>query len=97
MLFPSLWLLWIIFGAIGSGGGFTVIFSLVMRHASNLDENRMMSAFVQSVGYIFASASPVVVGQIYHITENWNYCFLMLTATAVFMAFCGMYASREKK
>lgn len=97
LLFPRLWLLWIVFGAIGSGGGFTVIFGMVMKHAADLDENRMMSSFVQSVGYIFASVSPAVIGVIYHMTSRWSYCFIMMTAAAFFMALCGVFASREAK
>jgi len=96
-LWPASWLLWTIFGGIGSGGGFTVIFSLVMHYARNLDENRTLSTVIQAAGYAVASISPFVIGHIYNATGKWRASFIMLTVAAVVMTLCGVLASRQQR
>ncbi len=94
---PAMWVIWTIFGGIGSGGGFTVIFGLVMQHARTLDENRILSTIIQSAGYGVASVSPFVIGHIYHVTHGWNASFIMLACAAMIMTLCGIFASHQKQ
>nr|WP_321468208.1 MFS transporter [uncultured Desulfobulbus sp.] len=97
LLRPTWWPLWIMFGGIGSGGGFTVIFSLVMQYARTLDENRILSTVIQAAGYAVASISPFVIGHLYSVTGGWSVSFLMLALAAVLMALCGVVASRQQR
>jgi len=97
LLWPKSWLVWIIFGGIGSGGGFTVIFSLVMHYARTLDENRILSTVIQAAGYAVASISPFVIGHIYNTTGGWNASFIMLTVAAGVMTLCGIFASLQQR
>ncbi len=97
LLYPMAWPCWVIFGGIGSGGGFTVIFSLVMRYAKNLDENRVLSTVIQTAGYAVASISPFVIGFIYHQSEQWLVCWLLLTGAAIIMTGCGIAASNQMR
>nr|WP_319490299.1 hypothetical protein [uncultured Desulfobacter sp.] len=90
---PSQWVIWTIFGGIGSGGGFTVIFSLVMNYARDMDENRSMSTMVQSVGYMVASASPFVIGHVHELTGQWGICMAILSAAGIIMTLCGIGAA----
>nr|WP_321401057.1 MFS transporter [uncultured Desulfobacter sp.] len=92
-LAPSQWVIWTIFGGIGSGGGFTVIFSLVMNYARDMDENRSMSTMVQSVGYMVASASPFVIGHVHELTGQWGICMAILSAAGIIMTLCGIGAA----
>lgn len=93
ILFPELWILWLLFGGIGSGGGFIVIFGLIMDQAIDLDDNRNLSTFVQAIGYIFAAVSPVFVGFMKQVSGSWFLGFSILSALAIVMAICGIWAS----
>jgi CP family cyanate transporter-like MFS transporter len=94
---PGLWILWSVFGGIASGGGFTVIFMLVMNNASDLTDNRKISSFVQGVGYSLASCGPFVVGFLKQVSEGWALSFSALAGVAVLMAMAGMGVSRWSK
>ncbi len=93
ILFPKLWIIWMLCGGIGSGGGFIAIFGLVMDQAVDLDDNRKLSAFVQAAGYIFAAFSPVFVGFTKQVTGSWITGFTILGALAIVMTICGIWAS----
>lgn len=90
---PKLWIVWTIFGGIGSGGVFTVIFGLIMAYAQDLDQNRRMSTLVQSAGYMVASLSPFVIGHIHEYNGKWNLGLAVLTAAGLIMTLCGLSAS----
>ncbi len=96
-LAPSLWILWDIFGGIGSGGGFTVIFSMIMHAARDLDENRAMSTVVQSAGYVIASIAPFAIGHLHEVAMNWQGSMALLTGAAVLMTISGLVATRTKR
>ncbi len=87
---PEVCFLWIFFGGIGAGGGFSVVFMLVMLHAENLDDNRKISSFVQGVGYTVASASPTVIGGLHQLAGDWIPSFILLALVAVVMALSGL-------
>jgi MFS transporter, CP family, cyanate transporter len=93
-LAPGLWPIWIVSGGIGGGGGFTVIFTLIMQRAKNLNENRIMSTVVQSVGYIVASISPIALGHLHEVSGNWHGSMALLAGTAVLMILSGLAASK---
>ncbi|WP_170975344.1 MFS transporter [Martelella alba] len=94
LLAPAAWPLWVVLGGIGSGGGFSVVFMLVMSHAADLDENRRISSFVQGVSYIVASTAPVVVGGVHQFTGEWGLAWGIVIAAALLMLYGGSTASR---
>jgi len=96
-LAPALWPVWVVFGGIGSGGGFTVIFGMIMNGARNLDENRTMSTVVQASGYIIASLSPFAIGHLHELAGNWRSGMALLTGASVLMIGCGLAATRPPR
>ena len=96
-LAPDWWAAWVICGGISSGGGFTVIFSMIMNHAKDLDENRSMSTVVQTAGYIVAAASPLAVGYMHGISGGWQGGMVLLVSASVIMILCGLAATWPKK
>lgn len=82
---PTWWPLWSLFGGICCGGGFTVIFTLVIRIAHNVEDSRNISATVQGVGYIVASTSPFLTGFIHQATGDWRPAFLFASFMACLM------------
>lgn len=84
LLAPGQWALWCALGGIAQGGGITVIFTLVVRRARDLGENRRMSALVQGGGYLVAATGPTVVGAVHEATGGWTAPLLVvLTAIGV--------------
>lgn len=94
LLAPGQWFLWAIVGGIASGGGFTVIFMLIMEHSATLNENRKISALVQGLGYTLAAAGPFVVGSMHQISQGWATGFLVLAGVATLMVMVGFGVSR---
>jgi len=86
---PHDWLLWLTIGGIASGGGFTIIFSLIMANARNLDENRSISSLVQGFGYTVASSSPLIVGSLHQEAQLWTTGFCLLAVVALLMLLAG--------
>lgn len=82
---PAWWPLWSVFGGICCGGGFTVIFTLVIRIAHNVEDSRNISATVQGVGYIVASSSPFLTGFIHQTTGDWRPAILSASFMACLM------------
>ncbi len=95
LLAPGQWLLWAIAGGIASGGGFTVIFMLIMDHAATLNENRKISSLVQGLGYTLASSGPLIVGSMREASDGWAAGFLFLGAIALLMAAIGFGVARR--
>ncbi|MCW0215094.1 MAG: MFS transporter [Pseudonocardia sp.] len=93
LLFPAGWAVWCAFGGAAQGGGITVIFSLVVRKARDLTENRQMSALVQGGGYIIAALGPTVVGLVHEASGNWVAPMLVVTAAVLVLTVCGSAAA----
>lgn len=94
LLLPSWWPLWALTGGIASGGGFTVIFMMIMATARDLDDNRRISALVQGFGYAVASVVPFAVGGLHQATGSWAAAFLALSASAAIMVAAALVMAR---
>ncbi|GAA4685283.1 CynX/NimT family MFS transporter [Pseudonocardia yuanmonensis] len=92
LLAPESWAVWCALGGAAQGGGITVIFSLVVRRARDLVENRRMSALVQGGGYTVAATGPSVVGAVHEATGAWSAPLLVVLA-AVLVLFTGGLAA----
>lgn len=91
---PELWPLWAVVGGVAQGGTFTVVFTVVIQRAKSLDENRRMTAFIQSVGYGFASLGPILMGYLRDAAGGWTAPFLLVLGAVVVMAVSGLAAIR---
>ncbi|TYG34332.1 MFS transporter [Lonepinella koalarum] len=93
-LLPDWWLLWDIMGGIGCGGAYVVIFSLIISKSSSLEENRYTSSVVQSIGYVMASLSPMIIGGLYQLSGAWLVSFVVLAITTLIFLIGGLLADR---
>ncbi len=91
-LAPSLWPLWCFFGGAAQGGGFTVIFSVVVARAISVPDSRRMSAAVQGFGYSLGATGPFVVGFIHSVAGGWVTPMLFVAGVIVLMALAGSVA-----
>ena len=94
LLAPGAWPLWALVGGVAQGGTFTVVFTVVIQRAKSLDENRRMTAFIQSVGYGFASLGPILMGYLRDAAGGWTAPFLLVLVAVVVMAVSGLAAIR---
>jgi CP family cyanate transporter-like MFS transporter len=92
---PDGYLLWSAVGGVAQGGGFTVIFSIVARVAATDAETAGISARVQGIGYLTATAGPPLGGWLHELTGGWAVPLLVvLAATLVFLGGCLLAARR---
>lgn len=93
---PGLWVLWAVLGGIAQGGTFTVVFTVVINRARSLDENRRMTALIQSVGYAVASTGPIIMGGLHEAAGNWQAPLALVLGALVVMAASGFLAIRTR-
>ncbi|MFC4222485.1 MFS transporter [Lysinibacter cavernae] len=93
---PSFWYLWVICGGMAQGATFTVIFSIVIQRTASIDQNRKLTAFVQTVGYTLAAAGPVVTGWLRDISDGWSGPLLAVLVTTVILAVSGIWAAKSR-
>lgn len=86
LLAPEAYLMWEFLGGIAQGGGFVVIFTLIVRHARTDREAGGMSAIVQGGGYLIAALSPPVLGALHEATAGWALPLVVLIgSTSTFL------------
>ena len=89
LLAPSLWPVWCAVGGAAQGGGLVAVFSLVVRAARDLADNRRISALVQGGGYVVAASGPTVVGAVHEATGGWSAPLLVVLAAIVLLGVAG--------
>ena len=89
LLAPSLWPVWCAVGGAAQGGGLVAVFSLVVRAARDLVDNRRISALVQGGGYVVAASGPTVVGAVHEATGGWTAPLLVVLAAIVLLGTAG--------
>lgn len=96
ILAPQAWLVWAIICGIATGGGFTVIFMLIMSFSRDLTDNRKISSLVQGGGYTVSSVGPMVVGSLHQSFGGWSWGFLLLAGVGVVMMSVGYGLVRNR-
>lgn len=96
LIAPAAWVLWAVLGGIAQGGTFTVVFTVVIKRARSLDENRRMTALIQSVGYAIASTGPIVIGGLREAAGSWQAPLVFVLGALVAMAVTGFLAIRSR-
>ena len=76
-------------GGAAQGGGLVVVFSLVVRSARDLADNRRISALVQGGGYVVAATGPTVVGAVHEATGGWTAPLLVVLAAIILLGVAG--------
>ncbi|MEJ3405311.1 MFS transporter [Rathayibacter sp. YIM 133350] len=86
LLAPNGFLLWSILGGIAQGGGFTVVFSIIVRVARSNRQATQMSALVQAAGYLVAALAPPLLGAVHEAVGGWTASItLVLVSTIAFL------------
>jgi CP family cyanate transporter-like MFS transporter len=89
LLAPALWPVWCGISGAAQGGGLVVVFSLIVRAARDLADNRRISALVQGGGYVVAATGPTVVGAVHEASGGWTAPLLVVLAAIVLLGTAG--------
>ena len=93
LLAPALWPVWCAVGGAAQGGGLVVVFSLIVRSARDLADNRRISALVQGGGYVVAATGPTVVGAVHEATGGWTAPLLVVLGAIILLGVAGTFSA----
>ena len=88
---PWLWALLIAAGL----ATFPLFLALLGLRADTAAGTAALSGFVQSVGYLLASAAPFAFGVLQEVTSGWSWPLIMLLALTVPMTVTGLISCRD--
>ncbi|MDN6556758.1 MAG: MFS transporter [Acidipropionibacterium acidipropionici] len=96
LLAPGVWFIWCILGGMAQGAFFSALFTVVIQRTATPDENRRLTALIQTTGYIVAALGPVLVGQVHAAVGGWSLPFGIIGTGTVIMTICAVIAVRDR-
>lgn len=96
LLAPGVWFIWCILGGMAQGAFFSALFTVVIQRTATPDENRQLTALIQTTGYIVAAVGPVLVGQLHSAVGGWSLPFGVIGIGTVIMTVCAIIAVRDR-
>lgn len=94
ILAPQLWPAWATISGLAQGAFFTVLVTVVIRRARDVDENRRMTSLMQTVGYSVAATGPVAAGWAHQAFSGWTPPFALILIAIVLMITAAVLAVR---
>lgn len=88
---------WAVFFALSIGAGtctFPLVLVLIGLRARSPEGTASLSAFTQSVGYLFAAAGPFGFGVLHDATGDWTVPLVALTVLVVPLTLCGLAVAK---
>jgi CP family cyanate transporter-like MFS transporter len=92
----SLWV-WVILGNIGVYVTFSIALFLVVFRAADAAKTKSLSIMMQSVGYVMATVSPIVLGRLFDITGNWDRALYFIVGLAALQVLVAVKAGSNEK
>ncbi|QGF23774.1 CynX/NimT family MFS transporter [Raineyella fluvialis] len=96
VLAPAGWMAWSLLGGLAQGAFFTLVFVIVVRRTRTVDDNRRLTAMVQTIGYSAAATGPVVMGWVHDHLHAWGPSFLVVLVAVVVMVVTVIGAARDR-
>ena len=81
---------------LGQGGAFGLSVFLFTARAADSHTAAALSGFAQGVGYLLASAGPLLIGLLHSVTGSWTVPVAILLAVSGGQFVTGLLASRDK-
>jgi CP family cyanate transporter-like MFS transporter len=85
---------WVLVLGVSQGSCLGLAIFFMLARAPNADVAASLSAFAQSVGYLVASAGPLVVGLLHSATGSWNLPLVLLLVLCAAELAVGLLAGR---
>ncbi len=93
LLAPEAFVVWSLFGAIGHGGAFTAILSIIAQITGSDREAATVSTRVQTGSYVAAAFGGPVVGALSTATGGWTAPLLLVLGAVVSFSIAGVSSS----
>ncbi|MDP9798795.1 CP family cyanate transporter-like MFS transporter [Catenuloplanes nepalensis] len=87
--------LWVVVLSVGQSA-FPLALTVLGLRARTAEGTVALSAFAQSIGYLFAALGPLLVGYFYGLTGAWTVPMLFLVAVALLQATAGLAIARPR-
>jgi CP family cyanate transporter-like MFS transporter len=87
--------LWVIMIGIAAGSAFSLCMMFFTLRTQNTQEAAELSGMAQSVGYLLASAGPVLFGLLHDVTHGWTIPLAMLIVASALIFVFGMGAGKK--
>ncbi|MES2625357.1 MAG: MFS transporter [Pseudomonadota bacterium] len=85
---------WMIIMGLGAGGSLVLALTLFGLRASTAAESVALSGMAQSVGYMMAALTPILVGYIYDKTHLWSLPLWLMLGLSLIQMGSGYFAGR---
>lgn len=95
LVLPQWWPGWVLASGLAQGAFFTAMFVIIVARARGSDENRRLTAHVQTMGYLLAATGPVLMGWLHERLPSWDVLFLVIAGLVLVMATTGVLAARR--
>ena len=89
--------LWVITANIGVYVTFSLALFLVIFRGADAEKTKFLSIMMQSIGYLLATTSPLILGFIFGATDNWNTSLLFLVGLSILQVGIATTAGRREK
>ena len=90
---PEAYVLWSLVGGVGQGGGFTAVLAIIARVTTSDREAAVLSARVQTGGYVISVFGAPLVGALNSATGGWSAPLVAVLAAAVTFTVTGIIAA----
>ncbi|MPQ98634.1 MFS transporter [Modestobacter sp. I12A-02628] len=88
-------LVWVAVFGLAQGGGFALALTLIVLRSSTPLVAARLGGVAQCVGYLVASAGPLVLGALHDLTGGWTWPVVLLLAVLAPMGWAGWGAARD--
>jgi CP family cyanate transporter-like MFS transporter len=76
---------------------FSLALFLVIFRGADAEKTKSLSIMMQSIGYLLATTSPLILGFIFGATDNWNTSLLFLVGLSILQVGIATTAGRREK
>lgn len=96
-LHPTQALGWMTVMGLGAGGSLVLAMTLFSLRVNTAAESVALSGMAQSIGYLMAALTPILIGHLHDVTKSWAVPLLLMIALSGLQLTMGYAAGRDRK
>lgn len=85
---------WMIVMGLGAGGSLVLSMTLFGLRSSSATQSVALSGMAQSVGYLMAALTPILIGFMHDLTDSWTLPLLLMIALSILQVLMGYLSGR---
>lgn len=87
-------LAWMIVMGLGAGGALVLAITLFSLRVESAAQSVALSGMAQAVGYLVAAVTPIFIGYLHDLTQQWDVALLLMVGIALLQVVVGYLAGR---